>query len=67
MAKYVKVPITKEMEEWHDNSCSEDGDNCEQCPCRIGEHGCVFGLDIIEENETKVTNIQHVNVFDNRH
>lgn len=49
MGKYVKVKITKEMEKYHDNWCHEDGNNCKECPCRIGEDECVFGFEVIEE------------------
>lgn len=43
--KYVKVNITHEMEEAHDNYCGEDSD-CDGCPCRIGEYDCIYNYDI---------------------
>jgi len=47
--KYVKIEITEEMESQHDDICSENGDNCEDCTFKIGEDDCIFSHEIIEE------------------
>lgn len=47
---YVKINITKEMEEAQRYYCGEDAD-CSECPCCIGDDDCVYNYDVIEDEK----------------